>query len=243
MIEEFRKLNEKGLTEFTKWIVDGGKGLLPLHLLESRQYSVPTDYQISTDLPVLNDKIQFGEYLIELLDKIPFTDIDGDKNFWSTLALVWFDRITVRDDQNNRTVQELARYVLSLSSNNYRHLVRTPWALTRLHGVYSKFLLAPISKSTVQLSVNSDVLNNFGSRVSMLRNKQVVKLFSKLYYDQNKNSLKDVSGSRIAGGPRRAGILVRQLSLNYDLERMSEEAIFKILPKEYDQWKLGISFV
>lgn len=73
----------------------------------------------------------------------------------------------------------------------------------------------------------------------MLGNTQNVKLPSKLDYEQSTNSFKDVTSSRTAGGPRRTGVLVRQLGLNDDLERMSEQAIFDILPREYNQWTEG----
>ena len=242
MNEEFRKLNNAGIERFKAWIKNGGKGLLPQYLLESTQYSFPTDYAFSTELPEFETRYDFGEYLSSLLETIPFTDIEGDMHFWTTLALVWFDRICSKDDSDKRKIQEPVRYVLDLKFHNFRHLVKTPWALVRQYGKDSKFLLTYAGNEENQLSVVSDALNQFGGREALLRNERIVKLFSKLYYDHQSDTPKKIIGSRVGGGPRRAGIILRQLSLNYDLEWMTEKAIFNILPREFDRWKEGVSF-
>lgn len=242
MAEEFRKLNEKGLMEFSAWIKDGGIGLLPLHLLESTKYSTPTEYVFSTELPEFSNRFEFGLHLVELFDHIPAVEIEGDRYFWSTLALIWFDRITEVGSHGNRIIREIVRYVLDLKSRNFRHLVWTPWIVVRQNGDLSKFLLAPVNREINQLAILSETLEQFGNRPALLRNGQIVKLFSELYYDHDKDQLKQGIGSRPPGGPRRAGIIVRQLSLTYDLEGMSEQAISSILPREFERWKVGVTF-
>lgn len=242
MAEEFRKLNDKGLKEFSSWIKDGGIGLLPLHLLESTKYSTPTEYVFSTELPEFTNRYEFGKHLYLLFEKIPFIDIEGDKHFWTTLSLLWFDKICARDDDNNRKIQDVSRYLLDLKVRNFRHLIRTPWLLVNKYGEYAEFLLAPAKDDAYPLSVINEPLEQFGSRSALLRNRQIVKLFSKLYFDRRRGRLKSGLQRKVGGIPRRAGIIVRQLSLTYDLERMSESEILKILPKEFEQWAQGVSF-
>lgn len=243
MTEEFRKLNNQGLEEFKKWIAEGGKGLLPLHLLESRQHSVPTDFSISVDLPDFKNRFEFGKHLVEMLKHIPHTEIENDINFWSTLALTWFDSISNRTENGHRIVQEMARYILKLNWHDYRHLVKTPWKLVRLHDQHSKFLLVTsVRKEVTPLSVTNETLEQIGSRQTLLRNKQVIRVLSKLYYDSSNDQLKQKLFSKGGGTPHRTGIIVRQLTLTYDLEHMSERAIYDILPREFDRWKEGGQF-
>ncbi len=242
MAEEFRKLNDKGLKEFSSWIKDGGIGLLPLHLLDSTKYSTPTEYVFSTELPDFSNRFEFGLHLVELFDHIPAVEIENDVCFWSTLALIWFDSICTTADNGLRNVQEEARYILKLNWHDYRHLVKTPWKLARLHCDHAKFLLLTSRKDLNPLSVTSETLEQIGSRQTLLRNKQVIRLLSKLYFDADNNKLKKRLFSKGGGTPFRTGVIVRQLALTYDLEQMTEQAIYDILPKEFDRWKEGISF-
>ena len=242
MVEEFRKLNDRGLQEFAAWIKEGGKGLLPLYLLESTEYSSRTDYILSKNLPILENRFEFGKHLVELLQHIPYLEIENDINFWSSLALVWFDSISSQNESGNRNIQEMARYILKLNWHDYRHLVRTPWILLRLHGVHSKFLLSSSKKDGNPLSITSDTLEKIGSRQSLLRNNKVMKVFSNLYFDHKLDQLKPRVTGKGPGTPIRTGVIVRQLALTYDLERMPERDIYDILPREFDHWKEGVSF-
>lgn len=242
MAEEFRKLNDNGLAEFKLWILSGGLGELPLHLLDSPDHSTSTDYRFSTELPEFEDRFEFGKHLVELLDHIPSVEIEQDIHFWSTLALLWFDSICTTTASGKRIVQEMARYILKLNWHDYRHLVRTPWKMVRLHDAHSKFLLVTARRDLNPLSVTNETLEQIGSRQTLIRNKQVIRLLSRLYYDSEKDQLKLRLFSKGGGTPHRTGIVVRQLALTYDLEQMSEQAIYDILPREFDRWKEGVAF-
>lgn len=242
MAEEFRKLNDRGLQEFATWIKEGGKGLLPLYLLESTEYSSRTDYILSTNLPILENRFEFGKYLVELLQHIPHLEIENDINFWSSLALVWFDSISSKTETGQRSIREMSCYVLKLDWHDFRHLVRTPWLLVRLHGETAKFLLVSSKNEDKPLSVTGGTLETIGSRQTLIRNQKVIKVLSKLYFDEKKKQLKKGIFSEGGGTPFRTGVIVRQLALTYDLDQMPEKAIFDILPREYDKWKRGVSF-
>ena len=242
MNEEFRKLNNAGIEQFKAWIKNGGKGLLPKYLLESTQYSFPTDYAFSIDLPELANRYEFGKYLVKLFDHLPHLEIENDIKFWSSLALIWFDSISSRNQSGDRKIQEMARYILKLNWHDYRQLVRAPWILVKLHGLNAKFLLTSAKTDGNPLSVTSDTLEKIGSRQSLLRNRKVISVFSKLYFDHETDQLKPRLMGKGPGTPIRTGVIVRQLALTYDLEEMSEQAIYDILPREFDRWKEGTSF-
>ena len=235
----FRKLNDKGVAKFKQWLTSDGLGEIPIGLLESPEDSLFTDFIFSTDLPEFENRYDFGKYLVELLDHIPHLEIENDINFWSSLALLWFDRISSKTDSGDRIIRETARYILKLNWHDYRHLVRTPWLLVRLHGRYSKFLLFSAKTEHSSLSSSSRTLGEIGSRQTVLRNHKVIKVFSNLYFDDKANQLKPHPMRDGPGTPSRTGIIVRQLALTYDLEQMSERAIYDLLPREFNCWKDG----
>lgn len=242
MAEKFRKLNDNGLAEFKRWILDGEPDEIPVHLLKSPNLSNPSNYAFSTDLPKFEDRYEFGRYLVELLKHIPTLEIENDINFWSSLALRWFESISDVDKEGFRIIRKDTRYVLKLNWHDYRHLIRTPWLMYRMHEKYSKIFLKPFRVEPTPLAVTNEILNDFGSRASLLRNKPLVKLYYKLYYDEKNDCIKSGFQSKGKGGSSRTGVIVRQLSLTYDIERMKEYEIFGILPREFDRWKDGVTF-
>lgn len=235
----FRKLNDRGVANFKHWLTSGGLGEIPVGLLDSPEDSFFTDYIFSTDLPEFENRYDFGKYLVELLGHIPHLEIENDINFWSSLALLWFDRISSKTDSGDRIIRETARYILKMTWHDYRHLIRTPWLLVRLHNRYSKFLLFSASTGRSSLSVNTDTLEKIASRQTIMRNQKVIKVFSGLYFDEKANQLKPRINRDGPGTPIRTGIIVRQLALTYDLEQMSERAIYDLLPREFNCWKEG----
>ena len=242
MVEEFRKLNDRGLQEFAAWIKEGGKGLLPLYLLESTEYSSRTDYAFSSVLPDFENRFEFGKHLVELLKHIPHLEIENDINFWSSLALKWFDSISSKSETGQRSMREMSCYVLKLDWHDFRHLVRTPWLLVRIHGIQAKFLLISSKNEDKPLSVTGGTLETIGSRQTLIRNQKVIKVLSKLYFDEKNKQLKKGIFGEGGGTPFRTGVIFRQLALTYDLEQMSEQAIYDILPTEFDRWKGGVAF-
>lgn len=244
MIEnEFRKLNDRGVKEFKTWLLKGGKGSLPKHLLETTKYSTPTDYIFSLELPTFSNRFEFGDYLVTLLRNVPSLEIENDINFWSTLSLIWFDSICNKNENGERNVQEISRYILKLDWHDYRHLVRAPWISVRLHGEHSKFLLMSIREESYPLSHFSFTFTQFGSRQLIFRNKRLIQLFHTLYFDKHRNVLREGLQDKKGGGPERTGTIFQQLALTYDIEQMSMEQILQLLPKEFDRWKEGVRLV
>ena len=242
MTEKFRKLNDQGLDEFKTWLLDGGPDPLPTDLLESPEYSTMTEFTFSTDLPELPNRYEFGKHLVKLLDHVPHLEIENDIKFWSSLALKWFESISAVDKAGYRILRDVTRYVLKLNWHDYRHLVRTPWLMYRMHQKYSKIFLMPFRVEPTPLAVTNEILNDFGSRATLLRNKPLVKLYYKLYYDENNDRFKPGFQSKGKGGSSRTGVIVRQLALTHDIESMKENQIFDILPREFERWKQGVSF-
>lgn len=241
MSVEFKKLNDRGLREFRSWLLSGAKDNLPVHLLESPKCSL-TGYAFSHQLPEFKNRYEFGEYLVELLQDIPSSEIENDVQFWSSLSLIWFDSICPTTENGERGVQEISRYILQLDWHDYRHLVRNPWLTFRLHGERSKFLLLTSREESFPLSHFSFTYTQFGSSQMIFRNKQLIHLFYLLYFDKERDVLRSGLRGDNGGGPDRATKIFNQLELTHDIEHMTIEQILKLLPREFDRWKEGMSF-
>lgn len=236
-MRKFRKLNEEGCRQFIKFLESGAKGDVPLKLLEREETSVETNFQIDIARWNFTNKYDFGVYLNELLSDIPDNEIENDHLFWNSLSLTFFDAICFRTPDGERKVQAKEKWVVGERTQfYYRHLVRTPWLFVKLYGKTSKFLLLTRHKSEHLVSMVPETLEQFGSRGILLRNEKVINLFSKMYFDhQNQEPKPGLSGNG-AGSPRRMGKVVGQLALTHDLERMTEQELIEILPREFDRW-------
>lgn len=233
----FRMLNERGCREFRDYLIQGADGDVPKELLSNKHTSVETTYKFQIETGNYKNKYEFGVYLSDLLKGIRDNEIENNSLFWNTLSLLFFDKICYRTSTGERKVQAIEKWILGNGYQHYhRHLVRSPWLFYKLYGKTSKFLLITSRESTNQLSMVNDILDQFASRGLLLRNKRVVKLFSRMYFDEEKQLPKWGLRGKEGGGPRRMGKVVRQLSLTYDLERMSEEEVIELLPKEFKRW-------
>lgn len=236
-MRKFRKLNEEGCRQFTKFLESGATDDVPLKLLGSKETSVETNFHIDIARWNFTNKYDFGVYLNKLLSEIPANEIENDNLFWNTLSMLFFDTICYRTADGARKVQAMEKWIMAKGNGQYyRHLVRSPWLFVRIFGETAKFLLISRHQQASLLSIVPETLEQFGSRGILLRNEKVVKLFSKLYFDYQKQEPKPGLSGNDAGSPRRMGKVVRQLALTHDLERMTEQELIDILPREFDRW-------
>ena len=236
-MRKFRKLNQEGCRQFINFLESGAKEDVPLKLLESKKTSVETNFYIEIARYNFTNKYDFGVYLNELLKDIPDNEIENDSLFWNTMSMLFFDTICYRTSDGARKVQAMEKWIMAKGNPQYyRLLVRSPWLFVRIFGETAKFLLISRHQQPSVLSIVPETLEQFGSRGILLRNEKIVKLFSKLYFDyQNQEPKPGLSGNA-AGSPRRMGKVVRQLALTHDLERMTEQELIDILPREFDRW-------
>ena len=236
-MKTFRKLNQTGCDRFWEYLINGADGDVPLHLLKSTDTSEITPYKIDIVKSKASNKYEFGLFLRDLLKNVPDVEIENDYQFWDTMSLLFFDNICYRNKQGDRKVQSPLKWMLRNGhSNYYRHLLRSPWLFVKLFGETSKFLLMSSYTTPNPLCIIPDALEQFGSRGILLRNKKIVNLFSKLYFDHDKQEPKPGLSGYDAGSPRRMGKVMLQLALTYDLERMTEDQLKAILPREFDRW-------
>lgn len=238
MNTRLRKLNDEGVSRFREYLASGGVGAPPVSLLESPETSQPLGIDIRAGTGLFDDRYSFGVYLKTLLKDFDPASIGGDRNLWTSLALVWFDRLCPLKADGTRDVGEDYRYVLSSDYRHYyRHLVRSPWQLVRHHGENARFLLVAPRPQEYPLSVHGEILEQFGGRQQVLASRPIIEAASRMYLNPvTHRPQTGVAGSG-RGSARRFGLVLRQLDLTYDPDGMPEDALLGILPAEFEKWK------
>ena len=238
MATDFRKLNDAGLSAFSRYIAEGALGPAPVHLLTGSDTSESFSSRIEPATTLFDDRYTFGVYLNTLLKAFDPAVISGDAGLWSALSLKWFDQLCPPDSQGNRSPQQEYRYILSSDYRHYyRHLVRSPWQLVKDHGEASRFLLISPRRRSHPLSVHGEILEQFGGRQQVLGSKPIIQAANKLYFDTQKSRPRTGVAGAGAGSARRFGLVLRQLDLTYDPQSMTDSAFIGILPKEFERWR------
>lgn len=239
MSKNLRKLNDAGIHRFAEYLGGGAVGSPPLELLENPETSEALPVSITLGSGQFNDRYQFGIYLKSLLAPFDPRVIANDRHLWTSLALFWFDKLCPpAKGEDERNVYESYRYILSDDYRNYyRHLVRSPWQLVRLHGKNAQLLLIRTEQKEYPLSIHGEILEQIGGRQQVLASRPIMEAAFKMYFDsQASRPKRGVAGSG-RGSARRFGLVLRQFSLTFDCEAMPDGALLKILPPEFDRYK------
>ena len=239
--DRFRKLNRAGIDKFADYIRAGAVGAAPVDLLTNPETSAPLEHVVFPGTAKFDDRHMFGIYLNTLLKEFDAGAISGDSGLWTSLALIWFDRICPMDSHGDRSPQQEYRYILSSDYRHYyRHLVRSPWQLVKDHRENSKFLLIAPRHQKYPLSVHGEILEQFGGRQQVLGSKPIIKAANRLYLDKKTGRPRKGVAGNGRGSARRFGLVLRQLDLTYDPNVMTDESFVAILPKEFEKWKRAI---
>jgi hypothetical protein len=236
---KLRKLNDEGVRLFAEYIAGGAEGPPPVHLLQNPETSdaLPGP-SIICGTADFSDRYQFGIYLRTLFSSIDASAINTDRNFWTSLALIWFDRICPQLADGSRKLAKDYHYILSSDYRHYyRHLVRSPWYMVSRHGESAKLLLIATRQTTHPLSVHGEVMEQIGGRQQILSSTEILKAAYDLYFDKKAGRPKKGLAGRGAGSANRFGMVLRQLELTYDPAAMPDNSLITILPKEFDRWK------
>lgn len=239
MSERLRRLNDEGVRLFGEYLADGAAGDPPLSLLDNPETSDALPFAVVPGTAQFSDRYEFGVYLKSLLAPFDPAVIANDRNFWSSLALIWFNRLCPPQKSDTaRAVGEEYRYILSDDYRHYhRHLVRSPWQLVRLHGKYAQLLLVAPRKQDYPLSIHGEILEQFAGRQQVLASCPIIEAAFKMYFDPATSRPRmGVAGSG-RGSARRFAMVLRQLGLTYDAEAMPDGVLLGILPAEFEKWK------
>ena len=232
------RFTANGLDQFLKWVRSGAPGTVPQELLEDSSFAerLPEDKIVpSTQFA---DRYEFGVALVQLLDDQDQQTVSFDRGLWSWLAAYFFEQLCPRDKEGKRALRKEYVYALSESRIYYRHLVRTPWFLVKMHGERCRFLLVARGDDPAPLSRQSYLLDQLAARQFVISSPSLIGVAARLYSDQRTGQPTRGSGAKGSGSPRRLALIANQLSLTYDIHDMPVDRLMKILPDEFGaRWR------
>ena len=93
------------------------------------------------------------------------------------MAALLFEQLAPADAEGTRSLRRPYVYVPTESRLYYRHLVRAPWNLVRIHGPESRYLLAPMrTDDGAPLSHQSYLLDQLAARQFVLSPDEVKRI-------------------------------------------------------------------
>jgi hypothetical protein len=239
MADDLRRLNETGITRFAEYLNEGATGARPLHLLSHPDTSEPLAVSIKLNQRNYSNRYEFGRDLTMRLSSLDPAKISNDRGLWTWLALYLFDQLCPASPDGKHKLDKQYRYILSSDYRHYyRHLVRTPWQLSRDHGPNSRFLLLATNDDGVNpLRRHGDILEQLGGTQSIIRSRPVIAEASRLYADPLSGRPRKGAAGKGGGSIRRFARVLRQLDLTFDTELMAPGGLSALLPVEFDGWK------
>jgi hypothetical protein len=242
MVDDLRRLNETGIAQFSEYLSGGAMGAYPLHLLGHPDTSEPLAVPVKLTQRNYSNRYEFGRDLAMKLNALEPAAISNDRGLWTWLSLYFFDQLCPLGADGKRKLDKQYRYVLSGDYRHYyRHLVRTPWQLSRDHGPNSRFLLMATSDGADPLRRHGDILEQLGGTQSIIRSRPIIAEASRLYADPLTGRPKKGAAGKGGGSIRRFARVLRQLDLTFDPELMPSGGLGAILPVEFAGWKKSVA--
>ena len=248
-----RKLNEKGLSEFEKFLsrVRSTRGRSteepPYWILNDDDYSRPINLSAHTKKPKRINIYQEFENRMDFADHLcSFIRTDGDvslvvndKFAGAWLALAYFRQICAKDVDGNWNIRANSSYVPEIQNRErfYRHLVCSVIAVYHLHGKMGRLVL---SGPTHQ---HPDFLEQLAGRAELMVNNSLLQVLDRLYWDEDTKAPK--RGAVETKRPSPDGVLRRFAGpggfyqiykTTFDFWSMEPEQILELLPSEFDDW-------
>jgi hypothetical protein len=231
-----RKLNDHGVAEFTAFIDNcrsGVKQNIPSYLLNDDRSSVPLEIDLDAVDREFASRFEIGVYLIDVFDGINIQPLIGDQGFWSWLALLWFDRLCPASKEGLRKPSKEYNYILSRSHfHRPRHAIYMTWQLVNNYGDEVRFMLSK------HPTIRGELTEQMMGRQHILTSDGVMRLASKLYYDEKTGIFKKGAASRkSAGCVNRYVSWLQQIEMTYDIFSTSKEELEELLPEEFGRFR------
>ena len=234
-----RCLTESGIREFRAHLAqlrENGRLPPPKKLLTDRKHSRPLESGVATVEPRgFPTRRDFAEYIDGRFRASGLSGDVDEPGLWEWLSLLYFDAVCPPDGSGIRNPGADARHLVNLQiKKGGRHLLRGPYRLHRdfeggTEGELDLLLSYP--------------LPNYGAAVTALSERQgrimssqgALIAASRLYFDKATNGRKRGYTNPV-NGVRAFSKLVTNLPNDFDLARLSADAIIALLPPEFEKW-------
>lgn len=230
-----RALNDAGIEAFRDWLARARAGDAsppPRDLCASPAFSQELSATISVDPSrTFGSQLELGTYFEDVLEPLwSKRAIDLDRGLWTALALIYFD-VVCPVVGGARKIKSDDRYILASSWDRvYRHLLRTPFVVSHLHGKHGRVALSGKPYK------HSEASEQLTSRQQILLNVPLFRALDALYVTAD-GKLKTGASSKAGGSLRRLGKVLKQYDLTYDMHVMDAADILALLPREFDRFK------
>jgi hypothetical protein len=237
---ELRQFNEDGINAFGQFLSEMKTSVinsLPIGFLTDEKYSVVVTGNITIDIQEDITKKDLILYLHTKTKNIVMDNLYYRPGLWSWIAAAYIDVLCPQKQDGSRVPKSNDRYILNTNSWNryYRHLIASP---VRLYNELSNKELAEFYLSGPP-HIQGDIFEQLASRQEIATVEGILEAAINLYWDQDKIKPKVGAADKNSPGTVRrfVGSVLPQFQMTYDINSMSGEEIFDLLPSEFDIWK------
>ena len=240
-LKEFNDEGVKLFTEFLRAMHKGDNPEYPKYLLADETYS---DCLGNTVLFPNKRNFQTKLELVKEIDSLfKQAGIDSPEQhpgLFTWLALYYFEFICKKDKNGELSIEKgkdyIAYYIPDMKNyaRYYRHKLLVAYRIYKLHQDQIKGAMAILGSHP---STHGEIMEQIASRQELITNPGIINLLTYLYWDVEKKSLKSGYSSK-TGSPRRLASLLKQLDMTYDLQSVHKNELIKLLPKEFDKFKI-----
>jgi hypothetical protein len=238
---KLRRFTTLGLQEFQLWLKDASDTVISDGLLTGDLTSEPfLDVEID-ETRKFASRFELGEYLTSIFISFEVNDLLSEKNdgLWAWIAALYMNQLL------GKAARREEHYMVtrkgSTGSLAYRHAIRTPYELVRIHGTDANLCL------NKPMHIFGDLTEQLASRQTIAHNRGFFRAAHKLYMTSGK--LKPGVASKLKkprdrkpgdrsglGSVRRLAMALQRLDLTYDTQAMPSDDLVKLLPKEFLKW-------
>ena len=235
MIESIFKFTEEGSKHFHELLIESPADLRRrvLSLTSDAKYRVLILGGVQVD-DQPRSRFALGKSLFHAFSELPDATT-SDPNLWNWLGASYFHQLLAEDS----AIAEMGRadrWILSDTNRySYRHLIASAYFAYRAHS---------FNPSRAMCILCQDVLHP-GELVEQIQSTPDIgysvcaEVATNLYFDSGSQSLKKGAGGKGPGSARRlTAAYFNQIRVNVDLRGMSAEEILRILPPEFDRFRI-----
>jgi len=202
-------------------------------MLEDDFLAIPFEDDAEVESRDFSSRFELAQYLCDVLpDAGPA--LDHNRGLWSWLGLFYFEQICPKRADGSRKIHQVQRYIASTDYRTYyRHLLRTPYVIYRLHGQFSRSILSPA------VDTHGEFAEQLASRQEIITNRGLMEAVDHLYFGPDGAGgapKKGATNYKKGGTLRRLIDVIQQFDLTYDLYGMAAPEILGILPREFSRW-------
>lgn len=233
---QVRQLNSEGISQFQEWLSNGAVGQVPKHIIHSESCSSAMTPNVSVDAEKkFGNRLQMAVYLHNRLSSFNIPATDYTHGVWNWLSAAFFETLAPRGKDGIRrhfsTESDFPAYIWRPNSPSfgrkfYRHRVGFAVKIIETLGVNDATPL--LDSEPGELSSYCE--ENYARVGGGIEFTLSIQLANYLFW--NGHRLKANWKKNSPGGLIHMHRWISQLSVNYDVTKMTLPELIKKLPRE-----------